>query len=123
MTASLHDRLNSALLGMALLGLVSGLGLLMAGEPDLATIAWAAGVVPVLAALVVEIIRSLLKGEVGLDVVAALSMSAALLFGEALAAAVVALRGSQTQAHRHALNRASSQRIIALIIRSFAGLK
>lgn len=91
MTASLHDRLNSALLGMALLGLVSGLGLLMAEEPDLATIAWSAGVVPVLAALVVEIIRSLLKGEVGLDVVAALSMSAALLFGEALAAAVVAL--------------------------------
>lgn len=91
MTASLHDRLNSALLAVALLGLVSGLGLLMAGEPDLATIAWAAGVVPVLAALVVEIIRSLLHGEVGLDVVAALSMSAALLFGETLAAAVVAL--------------------------------
>ena len=39
----------------------------------------------------VEILRSLWKGEVGLDVVAALSMSAALLFGEALAAAVVAL--------------------------------
>ena len=35
--------------------------------------------------------RSLLKGEVGLDIVAALSMSAALLFGETLAAAVVAL--------------------------------
>ena len=46
---------------------------------------------PVLAALLVEIVRSLLKGEVGLDIVAALSMSAALLFGETLAAAVVAL--------------------------------
>lgn len=91
MTASLHDRLNSALLAMALLGLVTGLGLLMAGEPYLATIAWTAGVVPVLAALVVEIIRSLLNGEVGLDIVAALSMSTALLFGETLAAAVVAL--------------------------------
>ena len=39
----------------------------------------------------VEIVRSLWKGEVGLDIVAALSMSAALLFGETLAAAVVAL--------------------------------
>jgi cation transport ATPase len=53
--------------------------------------AWAAGVLPVLAGLLVEIVRSLSKGEVGLDIVAALSMSAALVFGETLAAAVVAL--------------------------------
>ncbi len=46
---------------------------------------------PVLAALAVEIIRSLRAGDVGLDIVAALSMSAALFVGEALAAAVVAL--------------------------------
>jgi heavy metal translocating P-type ATPase len=53
--------------------------------------AWTGGVIPVLAALVVEIVRSLHRGEVGLDVVAALSMSSALVFGETLAAAVVAL--------------------------------
>jgi heavy metal translocating P-type ATPase len=86
-----HDRLNVALLVIALLGLVSGLGLLVAGQAHLATMAWTAGVIPVLAALFVEIVRSLWKGEVGLDIVAALSMSAALLFGETLAAAVVAL--------------------------------
>lgn len=87
----LHDRLNIALLTIALLGLLSGLGLLLAGRGDLATFAWTAGVLPVLAALVFEIVGSLAKGEVGLDIVAALSMSAALLFGETLAAAVVAL--------------------------------
>lgn len=86
-----HDRLNVALLTIALIGLVTGLGLLVLGKSDLANVAWAAGVIPVLAALVVEIVRSLWKGEVGLDIVAALSMSAALLFGEMLAAAVVAL--------------------------------
>ncbi len=91
MTPLFHDRLNVALLGLALLGLVSGLVLLLAGQPDLARIMWTAGVIPVLAALCVEIVRSLWKGEVGLDIVAALSMSAALLFGETLAAAVVAL--------------------------------
>ena len=91
MTPLFHDRLNLALLGIALLGLVSGLVLWLVGQPDLATIAWAAGVVPVLVALCVEIVRSLGQGEVGLDIVAALSMSAALLFGETLAAAVVAL--------------------------------
>ncbi|AMY71336.1 ATPase P [Frigidibacter mobilis] len=86
-----RDRLNIALLGLALLGLVGGLGLWLAGQPALAGPVWAAGVVPVLAALCVEILRSLWKGEVGLDIVAALSMSAALLVGETLAAAVVAL--------------------------------
>ncbi len=85
------DRLNFALVATALLGLASGLVLLVAGKSDLATIFWAAGVIPVLAALCVEIVKSLWKGEVGLDIVAALSMSAALLFGETLAAAVVAL--------------------------------
>lgn len=80
-----------ALLVIALVGLAAGIGFSLAGRADLARAAWAAGVAPVLAALVVEILRSLRKGEVGLDVVAALSMSAALVFGEALAAAVVAL--------------------------------
>lgn len=91
MNPLLHDRLNVALLAIALLGLVSGLGLLLGGQSYLATLAWTAGVIPVLVALIVEIVRSLSKGEVGLDIVAALSMSAALLFGETLAAAVVAL--------------------------------
>ena len=45
----------------------------------------------VLAVLLVEIATSLLKGEVGLDIVAGLSISAALGFGETLAAGVVAL--------------------------------
>src|SRR5690349_6261813 len=80
-----------ALLIIALLGLAAGVGLYLAGKPDFARIAWTGGVIPVLAALVVEIVRSLWRGEVGLDVVAALSMSSALVFGEALAAAVVAL--------------------------------
>jgi len=85
------DRLKTLLLVIALAGLVTGLGLHFSGRTDLAQTAWFAGVVPVLAALVVEIIRSLTRGEVGLDIVAALSMSAALTFDETLAAAVVAV--------------------------------
>lgn len=85
------DMLKTGLLALSALGLLAGLGLLAAGRPDQAGLAWAVGVVPVLSALLVEIVVSLAKGEVGLDIVAALSMSAALLFGETLAAAVVAL--------------------------------
>ncbi|MCU0906509.1 MAG: cadmium-translocating P-type ATPase [Rhodobacteraceae bacterium] len=91
MDRSRTDRLKTLLLGIALAGLLGGLGLHFGGRADLAQTVWFAGVVPVLAALVVEIIRSLLRGEVGLDIVAALSMSAALTFGETLAAAVVAV--------------------------------
>jgi heavy metal translocating P-type ATPase len=85
------DRLKTLLLGIALAGLLAGLGLHFSGRADLAHTVWFTGVVPVLAALAIEIIRSLARGEVGLDIVAALSMSAALTFGEMLAAAVVAV--------------------------------
>lgn len=85
------NRIKTFLLAIALAGLVAGVALRLLGHADLAQTVWFAGVVPVLAALVVEILRSLSRGEVGLDIVAALSMSAALTFGETLAAAVVAV--------------------------------
>lgn len=85
------DRLKTVLLLVALAGLLTGLALYFAGRTDAAGIAWFVGVIPVLAALLIEILRSLWRGEVGLDIVAALSMSAALAFGETLAAAVVAV--------------------------------
>lgn len=91
MTPVFQDRLNLGLLTLAFVGLGSGLALWLSGQAEMANYAWMAGVVPVLLALCVEIVRSLGQGEVGLDIVAALSMSAALFFGETLAAAVVAL--------------------------------
>lgn len=72
-------------------GLAAGLTLRFAGRPDWGEAIWAIATVPVLISLLVQIIRSLRHGETGLDIVAALSMSAALAFGENLAAAVVAL--------------------------------
>ena len=87
----MKDRYGTILLAIALMGLAVGLALAVAGAAGAARIAWAASVLPVLAGLVVEIVRSLRRGEVGLDIVAALSMTAALLVGETLAAAVVAL--------------------------------
>lgn len=85
------DRLKTLLLAIALAGLAAGLAFHFGGQADLARAVWFAGVVPVLAMLVAEILRSLARGEVGLDIVAALSMSAALAFGETLAAGVVAV--------------------------------
>lgn len=91
METTLTDRFKTAILLMAATGLIAGLAFYFTGQPDVANLVWIAGVVPALAALVVKILRSIGRGEVGLDIVAALSMSAALVFGETLAAAVVAV--------------------------------
>ncbi|MGW9231360.1 heavy metal translocating P-type ATPase [Pseudorhizobium sp. NPDC055634] len=89
---SIAEKLKIGLLAIGIGGLVGGLLLAYGiGRGDLAATVWTLGVLPVLAALLIEIVRSLLRGEVGLDIVAALSMSSALLFGETLAAAVVAV--------------------------------
>jgi heavy metal translocating P-type ATPase len=91
MERSTEDRLKLLLLLVAVTSLFAGLGLHLLGQAAFARLCWTAGTLPVLAALLVEIARSLFRGEVGLDVVAALSMSAALAFGEALAATIVAI--------------------------------
>lgn len=85
------------LAAVAVLGLATGTLLWFGGMPELAPFAWAAGTAPVLLALLVQIVVSLRRGDVGLDVVAALSMSAALAFGEPLAGNVVALMYSGGQ--------------------------
>lgn len=74
------------LVGLAVVGLF---GAVLPGEVG----AWLhrLATMPVLAALLLQIVRSLRRGEVGLDLLAALSMAAALGFGEELAANVVAL--------------------------------
>ncbi|MDH3262734.1 MAG: heavy metal translocating P-type ATPase [Paracoccaceae bacterium] len=82
---------RTALLVLALLGLVAGGVAWGMGNEPLAEVLWAAGTLPILSALVIEIVLSLRAGEFGLDLVAAVSMTAALVFGETLAAAVVAL--------------------------------
>ncbi len=80
------------------LALVSGLiAQYIVGASQVAHWIWVAGIVPVLLALLVEIVVSLRQGEVGLDIVAALSMGGSILVGEPLAGIVVALMYSGGQ--------------------------
>lgn len=82
---------------LALVGLSTGL-VAQAMGAAWATWAWTAATCVVLAVLLWQIVTSLLQGDVGLDVVAALSMGGALALGQSLAAVVVALMyaGGQT---------------------------
>lgn len=82
--------LRSALVLIAAGGLAAGLLTWTAGL-DAANLIWAAATVPVIVALGVDIVVSLRQREVGLDIVAFLSMSGALVLGETLAGCVVAL--------------------------------
>ena len=61
------------------------------GQTEWASGLWSVGTALVLLALLVEIVLSLMQGHFGLDVIAGLSMGAALAFGEPLAGNIVAL--------------------------------
>ena len=94
----MRERPNSSSPGMRLrpllvlfpaTGLVLGLALLPLGLAEWSRFVWAAFALPVLLTLLFEIVASLRRGDFGLDIVAALSMSAALAFGEELAGGVL----------------------------------
>lgn len=83
--------IRQALLGIALAGLGIGLAVSLAGKPSLAFAIWGAGTLPVVVALLASMVRDFLAGRMGVDAVAFVSMSAALVLGEGLAAVVVAV--------------------------------
>ena len=87
----LRSLVRPLLVIIPLLGLIGGFGVRLLGVDQIGGWVWSAATIPVLLALVIQIVTSLSRGEVGLDIVAALSMTGALIFGEHLAAVVVAL--------------------------------
>ena len=105
------------LAGLAALGLLAGIIAKLAGRDAAAATAWAAVTLPVLLALLVEIVTSLRRGEVGLDIVAGLSMAAALIFGENLAAAIVALMYAGGQYLEIYAERTARREMTALLSR------
>ena len=80
-----------ALAVVALAGLVAGAALWLVGEPHWADVAWAVGAAVVLVPLALDTARSLLHGDVGVDAIALIAIAGALVLGEQLAAAIVAL--------------------------------
>ncbi len=83
--------IRRALILLSLAALAAGLAAVALDQPALAKWAWIAGTVPVILALGFSIVRDLMAGRMGVDAVALISMIAALAFGAALAAIVVAV--------------------------------
>ena len=98
-------------------GLVIGLAAKLSGWGQWAGPIWAIATIPVLVVLLAEIVVSLRRGDVGLDIVAALSMFAALVFGEFLAAVVVALMYAGGQYLESFAERRAGREMTALLSR------
>jgi heavy metal translocating P-type ATPase len=105
------------LAGLAAIGLLTGIIAKVAGRDAGAAAVWAAVTLPVLLALLVEIVTSLRRGEIGLDIVAGLSMAAALIFGENLAAVIVALMYAGGQYLEIYAERTARREMTALLSR------
>lgn len=85
-------RYGQPLLALVALATLAGGGIAyFTAQTDWASALWSLGTGLVLLALAAEIVHSLLQGRFGLDVIAGLSMAAALAFGEPLAGNIVAL--------------------------------
>ncbi|HYS87641.1 MAG TPA: heavy metal translocating P-type ATPase [Bradyrhizobium sp.] len=83
--------LRWALVSIAIAGLSAGILAFLAGRSDLANLCWTLATAPVVAGLAISIVRDLLTGRFGVDAIALVSMSAAIVLGQPLAGAVVAL--------------------------------
>src|SRR6266481_4040302 len=83
--------LRWALVAIAIAGLVAGIAARAGGRSDLADLCWTFATTPVVAGLAISIVRDFLAGRFGVDAIALVSMSAAIVLGQPLAGAVVAL--------------------------------
>src|SRR6266702_7534609 len=83
--------LRWTLVAIAVAGLTAGLAAHAVGRSGLADLAWTLGTAPVIVGLAISIVRDFLAGRLGVDAIALLSMTAALVLGQPLAGAVVAL--------------------------------
>jgi len=111
------QRVRRLLAVLAALGLLTGFAVKLAGFASWSPAIWIAVTVPVLLALLAEIVTSLRSGDLGLDIVAALSMTAALAVGENLAAAIVALMYAGGQYLESYAERAARREMTALLSR------
>ena len=106
------------LIALPVIGLLAGTVIRFGVDADWAPIVWGVAALPVLAALLLEIVLRLGRGDLGLDVIAALSITSALVFGEQLAALVVALMYAGGQYLEDFAQRRATREMTALLARA-----
>jgi heavy metal translocating P-type ATPase len=107
-----------AVLAVAVGGLVAGAALSLADRQRTAELVWALTILAALAPLLVDTARRLAHGDVGVDLIALVSMSGALALGEELAGAVIAVMLSGGNALEAAAGRRARRELTALLRRA-----
>jgi len=102
----------------ALAGVAGGLAAWAFGAPEVADGLWAATTALLLVPLTASVVRSLMRGDVGVDAIALVSMAGALALGEYLAGAVVALMLAGGNALEERANRRAARELTSLIERA-----
>jgi len=110
--------LNRVALTLVMLGIAVGAAFSLAGRDGLAQGVWAATTLAALAPLTFSVVRQLLAREAGVDIIALLAMGGALLLGEYLAGAVVALMLSGGEALEEYAQGRARRELTALLDRS-----
>jgi heavy metal translocating P-type ATPase len=95
---AIGEMARAALLPATLAGLAIGVVLRFLGRGDFANAVWGGTILVALAPLAFSTARALRRGALGVDLIALLAMACALLLGENLAGAVIALMLSGGQA-------------------------
>ena len=101
--------------GAALAGTLGGGILWLSGEVSAAHVAWAATTALLLVPLTWSVVRTLLRGDVGVDAIALLSMAGALAVGEYFAGAVVAVMLAGGNALEAFAQRRAGRELSALV--------
>ncbi len=91
MLTAMGRRLNLLLAAAILVALAVGGVLALTGHDREADILWAIATAAVLVPLAVDVTRSLLRGDVGVDAIALVAITGALLLDEYLTGAIIAL--------------------------------
>ena len=110
--------IDRPLLPLSILALSLGAVAALAGRPDLAADIWTILVVIVSVRLAVEIIDALRRGEVGVDLIAVVAMVGAILLGQALAGAVIAVMVTTGRALEDYADTRARRELAALLARS-----
>jgi heavy metal translocating P-type ATPase len=99
-------------------GLVAGAAAALVGRPLLASAAWAATTVAALGPLAVETIGALVRGRLGVDLIALLAMASALALEQYLAGAVIALMLAGGRALEQYAGGRARRELAALVARA-----
>jgi heavy metal translocating P-type ATPase len=105
-------------LALSVVGIVTGGALAFAGRSDAANLAWAATTVVGIVPIAWSVVRDLIHGETGVDLIAILAMVGALALGEYFAGAVIALMLSSGQSLEAFADRRAHRELSALLQRA-----